>query len=307
MSGGVSGADASAIKNFTQGWGKGSGSGTGTRQRVFEFTAYLGKYDGGNWWSTVQGKYDEDSVKDGAPIVRGSLPNLLAFMSNLPGGRIKTNYDRVKPIRLDSPELFAAKPPFIFLTGTRDFTLTEAEVQNLRKYLRVGGAIWGDSSVPGRNSRFDIAFRREMRRVLPDKNKDWEELPKDHEIYSRNAFFPNIASAPPGLNFYQEPVYALRIYGDGTKSNPGQIAVIYTANDYGDMWQIGLLPDGKVDTRENEKREWVATNKKLWDNRGDYIRNLEEPALDTTYKFGTNIVLHLLTRWEAKVKSAPSL
>ncbi len=104
---------------------------------------------------------------------------------------------------------------------------------------------------------------------------------------------------PPGLNFFQEPVYALKIYGE--------IAVIYTANDYGDMWQIGLLPDGKVDLRRTEKNQYIAINQGLWDNRGDYIRNITEPALDLTYKFGTNIVLHLLTRWESKVKSAPSL
>jgi hypothetical protein len=155
-SGGMSGADASAISEFTKGWGKGTGSGTGSRRRVFEFTAYLAKYDGGNWWSTVQGKYDGDSVKDGAEIVRGSLPNLLAFMNNLSNRtlEIKTNYNRVKAVKLDSPELFTVKPPFIFITGTRDFTLTQAEVENLRKYLCLGGAIWGDSSVPARNSRF---------------------------------------------------------------------------------------------------------------------------------------------------------
>ena len=310
MGSGISSADQRSISEFTGGWGKGSGSGTGTRQRVFEFTAFLGKYDGGNWWSTVQGKYDGDSVKDGAPIARGSLPNLLAFMSNLPGGKIKTNFDRVKAIKLDSPELFALKPPFIFLTGTRDFTLTEAEVQNLRRYVRVGGAIWGDSSVPGKNSRFDIAFRREMRRVIPDKNKDWEELPKNHEIFNdKVAYFKEVKQQPPGLNFYQEPVYVLRIYGDGTKSNPGQIAIIYTANDYGDMWQIGIK-DGRImsdmATDMNDRGAWVAMNPALWHNRDVYVKNISYPALELTYKFGTNLVIHLLTRWDSMSKSSSS-
>lgn len=305
MGSGINAADARAISEFTGGWGKGSGSGTGTRQRAFQFTAYLGKYDGGNWWSTVQGKYDGDSVKDGAPITRGSLPNLLAFMSNLPGGKIKTNWNQVKAIKLDSPELFAIKPPFIFMTGTRDFTLTEAEVTNLRRYVRVGGAIWGDSSVPGRNSRFDIAFRREMRRVIPDKNKDWEELPKTHEIFSKQAYFDKITSPPPGLNFYQEPVYALRIYGDGTPGNPGQVAIIYTANDYGDMWQIGIK-DGRIMSDmandRNDRGSWVAMNPSLWHNRDVYVKNISYPALEQTYQFGTNIVIHLLTRWDTLSK-----
>jgi hypothetical protein len=312
--GGMTGADASAINEFTKGWGSGVGSGTGNRKRIFDFTAYLARYDGGNWWSTVQGKYDSDSVKDGANIVRGSLPNLLAYMNNLSDKRmeIKTNYNRVKAVKLDSPELFTVKPPFIFITGTRDFTLTEAEVQNLRKYLRLGGAIWGDSSVPGKNSRFDIAFRREMRRVIPDKDKDWEELPKDHEIFnSRTAFFKEIVSAPPGLNFYEEPVYVLRMYGAGTKADPGKIAIIYTSNDYGDMWQIGIK-DGRIlsdlATDRNDRGDWIAMNPALWHNREVYVKNLSYPALEKTYKFGTNMVIHLLTRWDTLRKtSAPSL
>jgi hypothetical protein len=302
---GMSSADASAIREFTGGWGKGTGAGTGSRKRVYDFTAYLARYDGGNWWSTVQGKYDGDSVKDGAAIVRGSLPNLLAFMNNLadPTLEVKTNYNRVQAIKLDSQELFATKPPFIFITGTRDFTLTQAEVDNLRKYLRLGGAIWGDSSVPGRNSRFDIAFRREMRRVIPDRDKDWEELPKDHEVFNpRTAFFKDVTSAPPGLNFYEEPVYVLRMYGSGTKADPGKIAIIYTSNDYGDMWQVGIK-DGKIlsdmATDMNDRGNWIAMNPALWHNREVYVKNISLPALEKTYRFGTNMVLHLLTRWDS--------
>jgi hypothetical protein len=312
--GGMTGADAAAISDFTKGWGSGVGSGTGNRKRVFDFTAYLARYEGGNWWSTVQGKYESDSVKDGAAIVRGSLPNLLAYMNNLSDQRleIKTNYNRVKAVKLDSQELFTVKPPFIFMTGTRDFTLSEAEVTNLRKYLRLGGAIWGDSSVPGRNSRFDLAFRREMRRVIPDKDKDWEELPKDHEVFNPNkAFFKEVVSAPQGLNFYDELVRVLRMYGSGTKADPGKIAIIYTSNDYGDMWQIGIK-DGKImsdlSTDRNDRGDWVAMNPALWHNREVYVKNISFPALDKTYRFGTNMVLHLLTRWDNLQKSAaPSL
>lgn len=295
MSGGMTPGDAAAIKAFTQGWGKGSGSGTGTRSREFEFTAYIGKYDGGNWDSTVTSLTGNPDKPD-----KGSLPNLLYFMNHRSKSKITTNYDKVEAIDLDSDKLFSIKPPFIFITGTKDFRLTEKEVENLRKYVRLGGAIWGDSSVPGRNSRFDIAFRREMKRVIPDKDKDWEELPARHPIFDkRKAYFQDVLEVPPGLNFYKEPVYALKIYGE--------IAIIYTANDYGDMWQIGLLPDGEVDLRLNAGNVCVATNQTLWENRDTYIGNLTPDALETTYKFGTNIVLHLLTRWESKTRSAPSL
>jgi hypothetical protein len=293
----MSAGDAKAIKEFTTGWGKKTGSGSGTRSMEFVFVAYIGQYGGANsgWDSTISTVGDTKGV-----INNGSLPNLLAYMSTRSKNKVRTNYDKVKAIKLDSQELFSVKPPFIFMTGSKDFRLTDAEVENLRKYVRLGGAIWGDSSVPGRNSRFDLAFRREMKRVIPDKDKDWEELPKNHPLYdARQAYFPEVIAVPPGINFYKEPVYALKIYGE--------VAIIYTANDYGDMWQIGLLPDGKVDTRKNEKNQMVALNQAIWDNRSIYLRNISEASLDVSYKFGTNLVLHLLTRWDSKVKSAPSL
>ncbi len=287
---GLTGQEASAIKAFTGGWGKGSGSGTGTRSREFEFTAYIGQYAGGNWNSTVQLVNNK--------ITGGSLPNLLYFMSTWSKNKVKTNYTNVQAIRLDSDELFSVKPPFIFLTGTRDFRLTDHEVENLRKYVRLGGAIWGDSSVPGRNSRFDIAFRREMKRVIPDVDKDWEELPANHPIFAQ-AYFPEIKTVPPGINFYREPVYALKIFGE--------VAIIYTANDYGDMWQIGINDQGQIDNRVNERRQYIAINEQIWLNRDTYIRNLKPEPLTATYKFGTNLVIHLLTRWESKTRTASSL
>ncbi|MEI6278760.1 MAG: DUF4159 domain-containing protein [Verrucomicrobiae bacterium] len=288
---GLTKGQASAIKAFTGGWGKGVGSGTGTRNREFEFTAYLGQYAGGNWNSTIQ-------VDANGLIWNGSLPNLLYFMSSQSKNKVKTNYKNVKAIKLDTDEIFSVKPPFIFLTGTRDFKLSEKEVENLQKYVRLGGAIWGDSSVPGRNSRFDIAFRREMKRVIPDVDKDWDPLPASHPIYTQ-AYFPEVKEIPAGLNFYKEPIYALKIFGE--------IAIIYTANDYGDMWQIGLTEQGQVDLRGNEKNVYVAINPTVWDNREIYLRNLTQPSLAQTYKFGTNLVIHLLTRWEKKTSTAPSL
>ena len=295
---GLSNAQASAIKAFTGGWGKGQGSGTGTRNREFEFTAYIGQYDGGNWKSTIEVVNNK--------IEKGSLPNLLDFMFWWSKNKVKTNYTNVQAIKLDSDQLFSVKPPFVFLTGTKDFKLSEKEVENLRKYVRIGGAIWGDSSVPGRNSRFDIAFRREMKRVIPDVDKDWEALPANHPIYTQ-AYFPEVKDIPPGLNFYKEPIYALKIYGE--------IAIIYTANDYGDMWQVGLdnrpgPTQGQVDLRRDESvpgKPFVATNPKIYDNREIYLRNVTPQALAQTYKFGTNLVLHLLTRWESKTRTASSL
>ncbi|MEI6493946.1 MAG: DUF4159 domain-containing protein [Verrucomicrobiota bacterium] len=273
--------------------GKVPAKGTGIRDREFVFTAYIGQYSGGNWNSTIQ--------QENNKIENGSLPNLLDFMHACSKNKVKTNYQNVQAIRLDSDQLFVGEketggpPPFVFMTGTRDFKLSDKEVENLQKYVRLGGAIWGDSSVPGSNSRFDIAFRREMRRVIPDVDKDWEVVPLNHPIFA-GAYFPEVKDVPAGLNFYKEPVYALKIHGE--------IAVLYTANDYGDMWQVGLNDKGQVDLRRNERNSFVAINTVVWGNRETYLRNLTPQALTQTYKFGTNIVIHLLTRWENRTASA---
>lgn len=288
---GMSTAVASQIKAFTGGWGKGSGTGVGTRSREFEFTAYIGQYSGGNWDSTVR-------ISAGKKIETGSLPNLLYLMSAWSKDKIKTNYTNVQAIKLDSDEIFSVKPPFIFLTGTRDFKLTDKEVENLQKYVRMGGCIWGDSSLPGLRSRFDIAFRREMKRVIPDVDKNFDPLPPNHPIFTEG-YFADVKEVPAGLNFYREPVFAMKIYGE--------IAILYTANDYGDMWQVGLNQQGQVDLRQNAEGKYVAINPEIYARRDIYLRNIEPAALSTCFKFGTNVVIHLLTRWESKVRTAPSL
>ena len=288
---GMSTAVAAQIKAFTGGWGKGQGSGVGTRSREFEFTAYIGQYSGGNWNSTVR-------ISAGKQIETGSLPNLLYLMSAWSKDKIKTNYKNVQAIKLDSDEIFSVKPPFIFLTGTRDFKLTDKEVENLQKYVRMGGCIWGDSSLPGLRSRFDIAFKREMKRVIPDVDKNFEPLPANHPIFTEG-YFADIKEVPPGLNFYKEPVFAMKIYGE--------IAILYTANDYGDMWQVGLNQQGQIDLRKDANDRYVAINPDIYDRRDVYLRNIDPAALSTCFKFGTNVVIHLLTRWESKVRTAPTL
>jgi hypothetical protein len=201
------------------------------------------------------------------------------------------------PLDLASDEIFVKKPPFIWFTGHRDFKLTDKEVEVLGEYLRRGGCIWGDSSLPGRRSRFDIAFRREMLRLVPDPNQPWLPLPPTHPIFTKT-YYSEIRTIPPGINFYDEPIYSLVGYG-------GEIAVIYTANDYGDMWQFGIDEKGQLDLSRDEQKRLVAVNEQMYHRRNLYFRNIEPKALFDTYKFGTNVIVHLLTRWEDKIRNVP--
>ena len=280
---------AQGMKNFTQSWrsSKDSGSGVG-KDRAFKFTAYVAKYQGGDWDATVH-------MHDGKIDV-GSLPNLLYIIRKWSRDRIDAE-PNAEPMDLSSDALFTVKPPFVFFTGHQDFKLTDVEIDHLQKYLQLGGAVWGDSSLPGNRSRFDIAFRREMKRVLTDQDINWETLPPDHPIFTQT-YFPEIRSVPSGMNFYQEPVYALK--------NFGEVAVIYTANDYGDQWQLGLDEQGQIDLRKDEHNRYVAINPQIYDRRDVYFRNCEAPQLNASYKFGTNIILHLLTRWEDKLRNVPT-
>lgn len=253
----------------------------GSLNGKYAFTLYVGKYRGGDWNSTHE-------VRNGQ-ITGGAMPNLTYVMRTWTREKVDAQVHPV-PLDLASAEIFNMRPPFIYFSGTRDFTLTDAELENLRKYISVGGAIWGDSSLPGRNSRFDIAFRREMGRVVGDRSMEFEPLPADHRIFTGMKY--SLTEPPAGLNFYQEPVYAMRIYGE--------LSIIYTPNDYGDQMTVGLNSEGKIDTRRDVNNRFVAIDTHLWDHRGTYFRNVNEASLTRTYEFSTNLVYYLLTRWQVR-------
>ncbi len=288
--GNIPAAIAGAINKTRQSWqAKGdSGSGVG-KGRAFKFTAYVAQYAGGDWDATIRKGAD-------GKITMGSLSNLLYIIRKWSRDKIEADPEPV-PLNLASDDLLTKRPPFIFFTGHRDFVLSPKEIDNLNKYLQLGGAVWGDSSLPGNHSRFDIAFRREMKKVLSDNDITWAPLPPDHPIYTKT-YFPEIKAVPPGLNYYQEPVYALKLFDE--------VAVIYTPNDYGDMWQIGITERGEYDLRRDPDKHLIAVNEAMYQRREVYFRNLELKPLNDSYKFGTNIVLHLLTRWDDKMRLVPT-
>ncbi len=80
-------------------------------------------------------------------------------------------------VRLTDPELY--ETPFLFMNGHYDFTLTEAELTNLRKYLSHGGFFFASGCC--NNPNFPKAWRREFSRVFP--NEKVKPIPYDHLIY----------------------------------------------------------------------------------------------------------------------------
>jgi hypothetical protein len=69
---------------------------------------------------------------------------------------------------------------FLYLTGHRDFVLTDVEVRALRSYLLGGGTLLADACC-GR-SGFDRAFRRELARAIPEQSLT--PLASSHPLFS---------------------------------------------------------------------------------------------------------------------------
>lgn len=258
-----------AAKDFQKDW-KVKGRG---RQIAAEFTIFEAKYQNGDW--------------DCNP---GAVPNLLRQIRQWSNDRIKAK-EHPEVLDVGSDALFTLKPPFVYLTGHRDFTLTEAEIKNLRDYLLLGGCIWADSALAGRRSRFDVAFRREMKRVLPDRS--FVEIPENHEIF--DAYFQNL-TLPAGMNHYREPVEMITVNDE--------LAVIYTSNGYGHFWEA------RLDERDEVIRNTVWTGQS-WDHvygphwhigtvKSVLYRNYEQDSIIQSYRFSINVVAHLLTRYQDK-------
>jgi hypothetical protein len=135
--------------------------------------------------------------------------------------------DRI--VTLDSPDL--ASLPFIYMTGHKDFKLSDREIANLRAYLADGGYLWADDSTHFQDDTFDTAFRRELARILPDA--PLERLGMDFEAfrtgYDLTRGFKGYA-IPPGDKYRLD-------YIEGARFG-GRVAVVYTRNDYGDGLNI---------------------------------------------------------------------
>ncbi|WP_390890882.1 MULTISPECIES: DUF4159 domain-containing protein [Emticicia] len=108
-----------------------------------------------------------------------SLPNLIKFCNQ----HLKMNlYQEEDIVEVGSGDIF--QYPFIHMTGHGNVVFTDAEVQNLRKYLISGGFLHIDD-----NYGLNKFIRREMKKVFPEL--EFIELPFSHPIYQQKYKFPN--------------------------------------------------------------------------------------------------------------------
>ncbi|HCI16238.1 MAG: DUF4159 domain-containing protein [Candidatus Marinimicrobia bacterium] len=159
-----------------------------------------------------------------------SLPNLLNYISEQTSIVVDPNEYRIK---LTDPELFSHS--FLYLTGHGNIRFTEDEMDILRNYLLKGGFLHADD-----NYGMDTSFRREMKRVFPEK--DWVMLPFDHDIFHSFYDFPqglpkiheHDGNPPQGLGLFE---------GD-------RLIVFYSyESDLGDGWEDAEVHNDPKDIR----------------------------------------------------------
>jgi hypothetical protein len=107
-----------------------------------------------------------------------SLPNLIKFCNQ----NLAMNINKDEAIvEVGSGELFSY--PFVHMTGHGNVVFSDAEAENLRKYLVNGGFLHIDD-----NYGLDKYIRTEMKKVFPELS--FVELPFNHPIYHQKYKFP---------------------------------------------------------------------------------------------------------------------
>jgi len=180
------------------------------------FTIARLKYGGGGDW------YSNPS----------SLPNLMNFLAARTGIEAADEEAVVEPA---GEELFAW--PVVYMNGHGNVSFSREDAGNLRRYLTSGGFLFADD-----NYGMDKSFRREIKKVFPDK--DLLLLPKDHPVFS--AVFPLSDGLPKIHEHDGEPSAAYGIFHDG------RLVVFYSFQaDLGDGWEDKSVHNDP-DTLRNE-------------------------------------------------------
>jgi hypothetical protein len=167
------------------------------------------QYDGGGDW------YSNPS----------SITNLLTAISE----RTTLDVERTEArVRLTDDRLWDY--PFLHMTGHGNVSFSEAEVVRLREYLLRGGFLHVSD-----NYGLDESFRREIRRVFPDR--DLVDVPLNHPVY--NIVYQMPAGVPKIHEHDGKPARGYGIFIGN------RLAVFYDyESDLGNGWEtVGTYDD----------------------------------------------------------------
>ena len=176
-----------------------------------------------------------------------SLPNLLEYLSD----HVNLTVNPIEKRAKIGDNIFS-QSSYLYLTGHGNINFNEEELQSLRDHLIAGAFLHADD-----NFGMDKSFRREMKKVFPEK--EWVELPLEHPIFNIYYKFPN--GLPKVHEHENNPPQALALF------NEGNLMVLYTfESDLGDGWEDGRVHNDPEDIRQS------------------------------ALKMGTNIILYALSR-----------
>jgi hypothetical protein len=148
-------------------------------------------------------------------------PTALKNLANFCNQQLKTNISpQEAQVEIGSPDLF--NYPFLHMTGHGRWTVTDAEAQNLRKYLEGGGFLHIDD-----NYGLDEYVKPALKKVFPELSL--VELPFNHPIYHQKFNFNGLPKIHEHDN--KPPKGYGLVY-------QGRVVVFYTTEtDLGDGWE----------------------------------------------------------------------
>lgn len=160
-----------------------------------------------------------------------SLPNLIAYASRQAGISIVPDEARAAI----GDDTFW-RSTYFYMTGHGNVSFSQEEASILRSHLLAGAFLHADD-----NYGMDQAFRREMKKVFPDK--DFVEIPPDHPIFQFVYAFPD--GLPKIHEHDGKPPQGLGLFHEG------QLIVFYTYEcDLGDGWEDPDVHEVPADLRE---------------------------------------------------------
>ncbi len=160
---------------------------------------------------------------DWDPVPHG-IPNLLKSIDE--STTLNVQFKRT-PVDPEKEDIF--KYPIVIMIGQREFKFSDSAVKRLREYLNNGGVLLVDDAIG--TSEFDHAFRREIKRIYPDK--ELHPLSIGHPIFSFLNEVKEIRLAPLGNQLYPgmtEPLLEV-IEVDG------QLPVVYSRISMSAGWE----------------------------------------------------------------------
>ena len=199
-------------------------------------TATLANFQYARAWGTQkvyheQGEKTRDQLVIAQVVHNGdwdptphALPNLMKYIQQ--NTTLNVQFKR-EAVDLANVDVF--KHPVLYMTGLRKFDLSDAQVTQLRKYLTSGGVLVADAAAGNRS--FDVAFRKEIKRVLPAG--ELKPVPLDAPLFAmpfkiKTADYDNLVKVRnPKLNV---PVLE-------AVTVDGQLGVIYSPLSLGNGWE----------------------------------------------------------------------